>query len=158
MTDLSFTHADSIQIDRSPTEVYDLVSDVTRTGEWSPICVGCEWDEGDGPAVGAHFTGHNEVPGRTWSTRSEVVEADPGQAFAWQVGGGLVKWGYRIEPAGDGSQLTEWWEFTEAGRAYFAEKFGESADAEIADRTQAAHQGIPETLAAIRRIAEGSAG
>lgn len=155
MTDLSFEYSESIHVERTPAEVYDLVSDVTRTGEWSPQCTGCVWDEGDGPAVGAHFTGTNEVPGRTWQTHCEVVAADPGVEFAWEVSGGLIAWGYRLEPAGTGTTLTETWEFRKAGRQYFAETFGEQADVEIADRTRAAHEGIPATLAAIKQVAEG---
>ena len=56
--------------------MYSAVSDVTRTGEWSPVCQECWWDEGDGPVVGAHFTGRNVLPERTWETRSEVVAAE----------------------------------------------------------------------------------
>lgn len=36
----------------------------------------------------------------------------------------------------------------------FGEKYGAEADAQIADRTQQALDGIPKTLAAIKRIAE----
>ena len=39
--------------------------------------------------MGAWFTGRNEVPGRTWETRSKVVAADRGREFAWVVGGAL---------------------------------------------------------------------
>ncbi len=39
-------------------------------------------------------------------------------------------------------------------RAGFAERYGDQADAQIAVRTEAAHRGIPETLAAIKRTAE----
>ena len=70
------THSDSLVVGRPPREVYDLVADVTRMGEYSPICKECWWDEGDGPRVGAWFTGRNELPDRTWETRSEVVAAD----------------------------------------------------------------------------------
>ncbi len=156
MTDLDFTHTESIEIDRSPAEVYALVSDVTRTGEWSPVCVACAWDDGDGPEVGAHFTGTNEVPGRTWQTRSEVVAADPGREFAWEVNGGLVRWGYLLDPVEGGTRLTETWEFRPQGREFFAQKYGDTAEAEIADRTRAAHEGIPATLAAVKRVAEES--
>ncbi|AXT83764.1 polyketide cyclase [Aeromicrobium sp. A1-2] len=156
MTDLSFEHSESIHVDRKPEAVYDLVSDIARTGEWSPICTGCEWDDGDGPAVGAHFTGTNEVPGRTWKTRSTVVAAEPGREFAWEVGDGFVRWGYEIEPDGSGAKLTESWKFCEPGLKFFADTFGETADAEIETRTRAAHTGIPVTLAAIKQVAESA--
>ena len=83
MTEL--TQSGSIVISRSPDEVYDMVADVARTGEWSPVCQECWWDEGDGPRVGARFTGRNVTPERSWETRSEVVAADRGRAFAWVV-------------------------------------------------------------------------
>lgn len=154
MTDLPFEHSESIHVDRTPAEVYALVSDITRTAEWSQQCVECTWDDGDAPEVGATFTGTNEVPGRTWKTQSTVVAAEPGVEFAWEVGAGFVFWGYRMTPDGDGTTLTESWEFRKAGLAYFAAAFGDTADAEIADRTRAAHQGIPATLAAIKKVAE----
>ncbi len=42
------------------------------------------------------------------------------------------------------------------GIAMFEEKFGEQAQAEITDRTEQALDGIPRTLAAIKRIAEST--
>lgn len=154
MSDL--THSESIDIAASPEAVYDLVSDVTRTGEWSPVCAQCWWDPGDGPRVGARFTGRNVTPDRTWETRSEVVAADPGREFAWSVGPGRVRWGYLLRAEGSGTVLSETWEFTVAGQAWFHERFGAEADREIQARAQAAREGIPATLAAIGRILEGA--
>ena len=156
MADDRFTHADSILIEATPRAVYDVVSDVTRTGEWSPICTGCEWDDADGPRMGAHFTGHNRKPDREWSTTSEVVAADPGRAFRWEVNGGLVRWGYELQPDGTGTRLTETWEFTEAGRAFFRERFGATAEDEITVRVTDARSGIPATLAAIKQVVESA--
>ena len=63
---------------------------MTRTGEWSPVCPACWWDEGaETGQVGVWFTGRNETPERTWETRSQVVAADRGREFAWLVGGRL---------------------------------------------------------------------
>ncbi|MEU2349677.1 SRPBCC family protein [Modestobacter sp. NPDC049651] len=150
----SLTHADSIVVATTADALYDLVSDVTRTGEWSPVCTGCWWDEGADGQVGDWFTGRNEVPGRTWETRSQVVAAERGREFAWLVGGRLVRWGFTMEPAAGGTRLTESWEFLPAGQQLFAERYGDQAAAQVADRTRAAHEGIPATLAAIKRIAE----
>lgn len=152
VSDLTFT--DSIEIAAAPAAVYALVSDVTRTGEWSPVCRGCWWDEGGGPQAGAWFTGRNETPERTWETRSQVVTADPGRAFAWEVNNGWVFWQYTLEPEGDGTRLTESWEFRPAGIEGFRERFGKHADALIEEQVAAATAGIPATLAAIKRIAE----
>ena len=154
------THSGSVVVAGSPEALYDLVSDVTRTGEWSPVCRACWWDEGwqgeDGrPRAGAWFTGRNEVPGRTWDTRSQVVVADRGREFAWLVGGRLVRWSFTFEPVEGGTRLTESWEFLPAGQEFFAERYGDGAAAQVEDRTRAAHEGIPATLAAVKRIAEG---
>ncbi len=152
MADLTFS--DSIHIAVAPDELYALVSDVTRTGEWSPVCRGCWWDEGAGPHVGAWFTGRNEIPGRAWETRSQVVAAEPGRRFAWEVNNGWVYWGYTLVPEADGTRLTESWEFRPAGIEGFRQNFGEHAEGLISEQVAAATAGIPATLATIKRIAE----
>jgi len=146
--------SESIEIARSPADVYDMVSDITRMGEWSPVCRACWWDDGDGPRVGAHFTGRNELPGRTWETRCEVVAAEPGREFAWIVGSGIVRWGYTFAAIDGGSLLTESWQFLPAGVPFFEQRFGDDAEKELAERTGLAHEGIPATLAAIKNAAE----
>ncbi len=65
-------------------------------------------------------------------------------------------WGYTFEPEGDGTRLTESWEFLPKGIEGFRERFGETADAEIAKRSDAARDGIPATLAAIKKAAEAA--
>lgn len=148
------THSDSIVVARTADDVYGLVADITRMGEYSPFCKACWWDEGEGPRVGAHFTGRNELPGRTYETRSEVVAADPGREFAFQLEGGIARWGYTFAAVDGGTEVTESWNFLPAGEELFAGHFGDDAPAEIADRYEKAVSGIPETLAAIKRAAE----
>lgn len=151
-------HQESVTVDASADALYDLVSDIGRTGEWSPVCTSCRWDdEADAGQVGAWFTGRNEVPGRTWETRSEVVAAERGREFAWIVGGNLVRWSFVLSSSESGTVLTETWEFLPGGIAYFEKTFGDDAQAQIEDRTQQALLGIPQTLAAIKRIAESAA-
>jgi len=149
-------HSASVVVGASPDALYDLVSDVTRTGEWSPVCAACWWDEGAGPRAGAWFTGRNVTRERTWETRSRVAVAERGREFAFVVGGDLVRWGFTLTPVDGGTELTESWEFLPAGIALFGERYGDDAAAQIADRTRAAHEGIPASLAAIKRIAEAS--
>ncbi|MEG9247170.1 SRPBCC family protein [Arthrobacter sp. Soc17.1.1.1] len=148
-------YQESVTIQASADSIYDLVSDITRTGEWSPVCARCWWeDDVSAGQVGAWFTGRNELPHRTWETRSQVVAAERGREFAWVVGGDRVRWGYTLALAGTGTTLTESWDFLPGGIAFFDEKFGEDAPAQIDDRTRQALDGIPTTLAAIKRIAE----
>ena len=148
------SHSDSIVVACSPEKLYDLVSDVTRTGQWSPVCRACWWDAGAGPRVGSWFTGRNQTPIRVWETRSQVAVAERGREFAFVVGGSWVRWGFTFEAVEGGTRLTESWQFLPAGIARFKEVYGDGAPAQIADRTEVAHRGIPVTLAAIRKIAE----
>ena len=151
---VSLEHSDSIVIARSPEDLYDMVSDVARMGEWSPVCKACWWDAGESARVGAWFTGRNELPERTWETRSEVVAADPGREFAWIVGGTFARWGYTFAPVDGGTLVTESWAFLPGGQAMFAERFGDDAPAQVANRAELARTGIPATLAAIKQTAE----
>jgi hypothetical protein len=59
-----------------------------------------------------------------------------------------------VEASGDGSSLTESWEFLPAGIAMFQEKYGDDAAARIELRAGEAHSGIPASLAAIKGILE----
>lgn len=150
----SLRYSASIVVARSPEALYDMICDVTRTGEWSPVCKACWWDDGGGPRRGAWFTGRNELPERTWETRSQVVAADRGREFAFAVGGSWVRWGYTFTAVDGGTEVTESWEFLPDGIARFHDRYGDDAPAQIADRTEAAHKGIPVTLAAIKKTAE----
>lgn len=152
----NLSHSASIIVARAPEDLYDMVADVTRTGEWSPVCKSCWWDEGESARVGAWFTGHNELPERAWETRSQVVAADRGREFAFVVGGSYVRWRYVFVPVEGVTQLIESWEFFPAGIAMFRERYGRDADRQIEMRTEAAHHGIAATLAAIKSIAEAS--
>jgi hypothetical protein len=152
MVDLQLS--DSIVVARSPEDLFDMVSDVTRMGEWSTVCKACWWDEGDSPRVGAKFTGRNELPDRTWETSSEVVAATRGEEFAFVVAGSVARWGYTFATVEGGTRITESWEFLPGGATMFEARFGADAPAQIANRAELARTGIPATLGAIKRIAE----
>jgi Polyketide cyclase / dehydrase and lipid transport len=148
------TQSVSTVIRRAPEEVYDMVSDVTRMGEWSPVCKACWWEEGDGPSVGAVFTGRNETPDRTWEMKNKVVAADRGKEFAWEVQGTHARWGYSFAPVDGGTEVTERWDLPAEGIAFFEERMGDDAPAQIEAREQGAIAGMQETLAAMKKAAE----
>ena len=152
-------HSDSIVIARPPEAVYALVSDITRMGEWSPVCTACWWDEGATAADGAWFTGRNETADRTWETRCEVVAAEPGKEFTFVVNGReepYTRWSYTMAPTADGTELTETWEPQPAVLARFAAIPDGGGPAALQQRVDAAKSGIPATLAAIKAAAESS--
>src|SRR5262249_61988118 len=72
-------------VDARPEQVWDLVADVTRTGEWSPECIRAAWLGAPGrPQPGARFTGHNRFGnGFEYEVTCVVTEADRPRAFAW---------------------------------------------------------------------------
>jgi uncharacterized protein YndB with AHSA1/START domain len=95
-----------------PEVVYAAISDVTRMGEWSEECHGCQWHVGyDAPVVGASFDGYNRHGDHEWTTQAKVIAADPGRAFAFECSMmefHFSTWGYLIEPIEGGSRVTEW--------------------------------------------------
>jgi hypothetical protein len=140
----------SREIAAPPELIYAAISDVTRMGEWSEECHDCEWHEGyDGPVVGATFDGHNRHSGHEWTTQGEVIEADPGRAFAFKCS--MMEfhystWGYRIEKSGSGARVTEW---NEDLRPESAMEFSKQVSG-IQDRTERNRQTMnatPERLA-----------
>ena len=92
----------SLWMDAPPGEVWDLVSDVTRIGEFSPETFEARWTRGStGPEVGASFKGHvkrNGVGPTYWSP-CQVTRCVPNEVFEFAVGTDdvtLNNWGYRL--------------------------------------------------------------
>ncbi|KJS53300.1 SRPBCC family protein [Streptomyces rubellomurinus] len=111
-----------IRVAATPLDVYAVLSDLPRSGEWSPECQGGEWVVGAPAEVGSVFRGENlrsedvvawapVVRGR-WTTHAQVVAAEPGRTFRWAMHDSAGEpqqsvWGFDIEPAeGGGSLLT----------------------------------------------------
>ena len=96
-----------------PAKVWELVSDVTKIGLYSPETFEAEWLEGaTGPAVGAKFRGHVKRNGKgpTYWTTCTVLECEPERVFAFGVGSEdkpVNVWRYQLEPQGDGTDVTE---------------------------------------------------
>ena len=104
----------SVWMDAPPAEVWDLVSDVTRIGEFSPETFEARWTRGStGPEVGAYFKGHvkrNGV-GPTYWSGCKVTKCVPEEVFEFSVGSDSItvnNWGYRLEPEGTGTRVTEY--------------------------------------------------
>ena len=103
----------TVHMKATPEQVWDLVSDITRIGEFSPETFEAEWLHGaTGPAVGARFRGHvnRNNKGLKYWTECEVVDSIPGKVFAFDVisaGRRVNTWRYDIEPAGNGTDVTE---------------------------------------------------
>jgi hypothetical protein len=94
-----------------PERLWDLVSDVTSMGAWSPECRSCEWSGGaTGPEIGARFIGHSRRGPIRFSRACEVTASDPGREFAFRTmfrGKESVRWRYRFEPTATGTRVSE---------------------------------------------------
>ncbi|MCM2430756.1 SRPBCC family protein [Streptomyces sp. RKAG337] len=93
----------------TPPEVYELVSDVSMISAWSPNVSDVRYDDGDGPQAGAWFTGRSRRGDREWTSRSQVVRAEPGDTFAFVVDG-LVRWSWTFRPLGTGTVAEQSWQ------------------------------------------------
>ena len=135
--------------------MYRVVSDVTRMGEWSPETINCAWLDGaTGPAVGARFKGTNKRGFVRWSTKPEVVVAEPGREFAFDVGSD-TRWIYRFDADGTGTKLTESFEMLRDLQWYYA--VAERVLMRVTDRRADLERGMAETLDHIKRVVESEA-
>lgn len=103
----------TVQMNATPDDVWALISDVTRTGEFSPETFECQWLDGaTEPAVGNRFRGHvnrNNSGVKYW-TVCTVVETVPGKVFAFTVGVGnrvVNTWRYELVAVEGGTEVTE---------------------------------------------------
>jgi uncharacterized protein YndB with AHSA1/START domain len=149
----------AITIEASPEQVYALVSDLPRMGEWSPECTRVTWvgsasgDAGTAYA-GARFIGHNRAGAIRWFTQGVVVDADPGRRFSFRIHFGPVQvafWNYEFAATADGCQVTESWTDHRPTLLHrpSALIFGNRRDRNVA--------GIQHTLQALKVAAESPA-
>jgi uncharacterized protein YndB with AHSA1/START domain len=118
----------TVHMAASPEKVWELVSDVTKIGLYSPETFEAEWLDGaTGPAVGAKFRGHVKRNGKgpTYWTTCTVLECEPDRAFAFCVGPAekaVNTWRYELEPQGDGTDVTESFQLAQTAplRVYWA--------------------------------------
>lgn len=108
--------------------VWELVSDITRIGEFSPETFEAEWLDGaTGPAVGNRFRGHvkRNQKGPIYWSECVVTECEPEHIFGFAVvmkGKTLNNWRYELEPDGDATSVTESFQLepTFANKIYWA--------------------------------------
>jgi uncharacterized protein YndB with AHSA1/START domain len=146
----------SVTIEAAPERVWALITDITRMGEWSPECRGGRWSRGvTGPAVGARFVGFNAYGRLRWRTHCRVVECEEPRNFSFTVAENGMTWGWRLEPDGAGTRLTQWRERTSRpnllARALVASGLLGN------DREALMREGMERTLAAVKATAEAPA-
>ena len=104
----------TVHMDAPPADVWALVSDVTRIGEFSPETFEAEWLDGaTEPAVGAKFRGHVKRNGKGpiyWSP-AEITACEPERVFEFAVPNAkspINTWRYELAAgANGGTDVTE---------------------------------------------------
>ena len=129
-----------------PAVLYDMISDVTRIGEWSPVCRAGEWEDGSSPSVGAVFV------------------ADRGREFAFATIGtpggddtnedGMTRWGYTFTAIQGGTDVEESWQLTPSGLETVNAMPEAQRDAIVETVMPNTLSGMEETLANLKRLAE----
>jgi hypothetical protein len=135
----------------APEALWDLLTDVTRMGQWSPECLGGQWLDDAGQAVqGARFRGTNRWGLLRWSTKCHVDVADRPRRFVYSArhwSGALTRWRYDFIPDAHGTVLIE--QFESVGTPALVLLLDR-----IARRPRRLRQGMSTTLARLSVAAE----
>jgi uncharacterized protein YndB with AHSA1/START domain len=153
--------ADQVSVTREigvpADQVWAMVSDLTRMGEWSPENEGATWLKGaTGPTPGATFRGTNRNGKKTWSTDGTVVDAEPGRLFTFRTtaaGFKVAEWRYAFETTATGCRVTETW-IDQRGR--LAKILGTPVSG-VSDRATHNRASMEETLDRLKDAAEAPA-
>ncbi len=143
----------SVQADvqSTPAQVWQVLTDVTRIGEWSHECRTAQWLGGaDQAAVGARFRGTNKARFARWSRPCTISVLDSARRFTYRTNGGLMgdatEWTFTLEPTDRGCRITQSCEIISLPRA--AEWAISKMLPEHVDRTQALREDL-ERLGAV---------
>ena len=110
---------ESVEIARSPEDVFAYIAELDKHGEWQSQIVSVEV-ETDGPTrVGSRVSEMRRMPGATVKSMYEITAYDPPRSASFQVISGPVRPSgtITVEPVGDGarSRLTLQIEFVGHG-------------------------------------------
>jgi uncharacterized protein YndB with AHSA1/START domain len=110
----------SVEISRTPEDVFARLSDVSRFSEWQEGVVRAQL-EGDGPmGPGAKVKMTRRVGGREQTMTSEMTEFRPPRSFAFHGIDGPIRARGRgtVEPVGDGERSRFTFELDFEGRGF----------------------------------------
>jgi len=145
----------STTVEAATEEVFALVADLARMGEWSPETTDVVWLDGaTEPRPGARFRGTNRHGSRRWTTTCTVVTVEPGRELSWRSstkGLGVALWRYRFEPDGRGATVVT--ESTEDERGFLVRALAPIVTG-VGDRTSHNTATLRATLARITAEAE----
>ena len=137
----------------SPDQVWPLLADITRAGEWSHENRGGDWLDGATSAVpGARFRGRNANGRARWTRVCEILTADQPREIAWRTVPKSVYrdstiWTYGLEQVDGGTRITQRFEVVKLGPV--SDRLFYAAIPAHRDRTEA-------LLGDLRKLAEAA--
>jgi uncharacterized protein YndB with AHSA1/START domain len=150
--------ADQVSVTKdigAPAEqVWAMVADLTRMGEWSPENEGATWSRGaTGPKPGATFSAANRNGKKKWKTAGKIIDLEPGRLLTFRItalGFKVAEWRYVFETTPTGCRITETW-IDQRGR--IAKALGKPASG-VVDRTAHNRGTMERTLERLKSTAE----
>jgi uncharacterized protein YndB with AHSA1/START domain len=152
-----------------PGVVWDLLANVTNTGNWSPECIHTAWlDEHNEARPGARFSGRNRVPGGLeWTVTCVITEADRPRTLEWvvlddedrtqTVGHPSSRWRYELDLAPDGATVVQH-SFVhgpgDSNLRWMMRRYPDRSAEIIEGRRQTLQANMRHTLAAMKAAAE----
>lgn len=102
----------SVDLAADPEQIWTVLADPTRVGEWSHEAVGARWLDGADQAVaGAWFQGRSRSRIFGWRRDCVITTAQPNRQLTWRTRGGVgrdcTEWSYILEPTESGTRLTQ---------------------------------------------------
>jgi uncharacterized protein YndB with AHSA1/START domain len=152
-----------------PGVVWDLLANITNTGNWSPECIRAAWLDGHHDArPGVRFSGRNRAPGGfEWTVTCVITEADRPRTLEWvvlddedaaqTVDHPSSRWRYDLDLARDGATFVRHCFVHgpgDSGLRWMMRRHPERSSAIIEDRRQRLQANMRHTLAAMKAAAE----
>jgi hypothetical protein len=141
----------SIDIAASPEAVWQVVSDVRRTGEWSPEC--SRVVPLGGLRKGTLLLGANRRKAVRWATVSRVISWSPGEEIGWVVLTNRAEWRYQLQASANGTSVTHT-RLTPRGEGRFALLFTKALLGGQGVHDDELERGMGQGLERIKAIAE----
>jgi Polyketide cyclase / dehydrase and lipid transport len=142
-----------VAINADCRQVYALITDLPTLTSLAEETASMKWRKGSAAAPGAVFKGTNRNGLRRWTTTCTVTDAEPGSAFAFDVGYfgiPIAHWRYDITAVDGGCHVTEsMWD----RRPGWFVKPGELTTG-VSDRPSVNSEHIKRTLQRLKQKAE----
>lgn len=103
---MSKTLEASIDVDASPEQVWRVVSDLKRMGEWSPQCKKMKVFGGE-VRKGTTTLNVNRKGFLVWPTTAKVVDFEPNKTIAFRIVENKTVWSYTLTPTATGTTVVE---------------------------------------------------